>query len=260
MARFTKQELLDNVLITAKNDYNSQVDSLLPSASGLTMEQMRDGLKEAVSFGFDAIAESFRHLQDVSNADGIIFQESGDQESGQFEMTLLEDGEVGGIVVPDPNGGPDIETGYQLIPILTGSIDGGDSFYSPPFDGVIEVGPGDINDTLKIDHDGMLHVSGSFLCDPDTGQGNRQIEADICIYDSSGTAKRILGFKANVNASPGLKTSTNSLPSFTIQEGTILSGGDNIGLVVRKGSGEQATDVTFLRSFLQATYMGLAQS
>jgi hypothetical protein len=255
MARFTQQELLNNVIVTAKDDYNSQVDTLLPSGGGLTMEQIRDGLKAAQSNSLDAIAESFRHLYGVSNAEAVIAQLGGDTSDGQYLMTLLAEGEVGGIVIDG------VETGYQLMPIQTGApVTPGFTGPSDTFDGQSELDVGDIPNTLKVRHDGQITISASCLPEIDGGQ-NRQIECDIAVFDDQGDPIGILGFRTSVNNSTGGRGNSATVPAFTIQSNAILPAGSNIGMVIRKNEAlTTPVDIIMNRSFIIANYNSLAKT
>ena len=255
MARFTQQELLDNVIVTAKDDYNAQVDTLLPSGGGLTMEQIRDGLKAAQSNSLDAIAESFRNLYGVTNAEAVIAQLEGDTTDGQYEMTLLSEGQAGGIVIDA------VETGYQLMPIVTGApVTPGFIGPSDEFDGESELDVGDIPNTLKVRHDGQITISASCLPEIDGGQ-NRQIECDIAVFDDQGDPIGILGFRTSVNNSTGGRGNSATVPSFTIQSNVILPAGSNIGMVIRKNEAPTtAVNIIMNRSFIIANYSSLAKT
>jgi len=255
MARFTQQELLDNVIITAKDDYNSEVDTLLPSGSALNMEQIRDGLKAAQSNALDAIAESFRHLYGVTNAEAVIAQLGGDTSDGQYLMTLLAEGQVGGIVIDG------VETGYQLMPIQTGAtVTPGFIGPSDQFDGESELDVGDIPNTLKVRHDGQITISASCLPEIDGGQ-NRQIECDIAVFDDQGDPIGILGFRTSVNNSTGGRGNSATVPAFTIQSNVILPAGSNIGMVIRKNeTPATVVDIIMNRSFIIANYSSLAKT
>ena len=255
MARFTRQQQLDNIIVTAKDDYNSEVDTLLPSASQLTMEQIRDALKAAQSNSLDAIAESFRHLYGVTNAEAVIAQIGGDVSDGQYEMTLLANGEAGGIVIDG------VETGYQLMPIVNGApITPGLISPSDPFDGQSELDEGDIPNTLKVRHDGQITISASCLPEVDGGQ-NRQIECDIAVFDDQGDAIGILGFRTSVNNSTGGRGNSATVPAFTIQSNAILPAGSNIGMVIRKNEAPTTVvDIKMNRSFIIVNYSSLAET
>jgi hypothetical protein len=228
------------------------------------MNELRAGIVGLMTFTTQSLGEAFRHLTNVSNAEAVMYQLGGDvpsggaEPSGQFNMTLLEAGETGGIAVPDGSGGT-IETGYKLIPIMTGSSVGG--FFSPsdPFDGESEITPGDIPNTVKVTHDGQLNISASCLPEP-TQNTNRQIEVDIVLYDDQGTPLRVLGFRTSVNNASSGRASSATVPSVNIQDSAIIPPGTNIGLCIRKAVGEPAIVVTMLRSFLLLTFLGLAKT
>ncbi|MCP4930337.1 MAG: hypothetical protein GY918_14910 [Gammaproteobacteria bacterium] len=261
MDRFTRTQILDHVQTVTLNNVTAAFDSALPSGAGLTMSQMRAGITSGMGIALEGLAEAFRHLYEVSSAEAAIFQLNGDVADGQYQMTLLANGEVGGLIVPDPQGGPDIETGYQLMPIVTGApVTSGVISPSDPFDGVSEIDVGDIPNTLKIRHDGQITISASCLPEVDGGQ-NRQIECDIAVFDESGDTIDIIGFRTSVNNSTGGRGNSATVPTFTIQGNTIIPPGSNIGLVIRKNETPgTVVDVVINRSFILASYSSLAET
>ena len=258
MSRFSKQELLDYINIETVNDMATLANSQLPSGQSLDMNGLRDGIVGLMTFTTQSLGEAFRHLTNVSNAEAVMYQLRGDEPAGQFNMTLLEAGEAGGIVVPDGSGGT-IETGYQLIPIMTGSSVGG--FFSPSdqFDGDSELDAGDVPNTIKVKHDGQLNIAASCLPEP-TQNTNRQVELDIVIYDDQGAPLRVLGFRTSVNNASNGRASSATIPSVFVQDAATIPEGSNLGLCIRKAVGEPEIIVTLLRSFVLLTYASLAQS
>ena len=253
--RFTKTELLDYISQATLNSVNTTLLQQLPSGSGLTMEQMRVGLGNVFSAALDGVAEGFRQLTNVSNAEGILYQVGGDLPAGQFEMTLLQPGDVGGIVIDG------VQTGYTLIPIITGSSTGGVVIESDPFDGVVELSQSPINpDTMLVDHDGQIFLSASCLAEP-SQQNNKQLEIDICVYNPAGVATSLLGFRSSSNVGSDGRTSTSIIPPVMLQDASTIPAGSSIGLVIRKSALETTNfTVTMLRSFVLASYTGLAKS
>ncbi|MCP4929169.1 MAG: hypothetical protein GY918_08965 [Gammaproteobacteria bacterium] len=253
--RFTKTELLNYISATTLADVNTTLLQQLPSGSGLTMEQMRIGLGNVFSTALNGVAEGFRQLTNVSNAEAVLYQLNGDQPSGQFEMTLLQPGEAGGIVI---NGE---QTGYKLIPIITGAPSGGAVINSDLFDGVAELRQASTNpDTLRIDHDGQIYISASCLAEPSV-QNNKQIEIDICVYNSAGVATSLIGFRSTSNVGSDGRASTSIIPPVMLQDSSTIPAGSSIGLVIRKSALEPSDfTVTMLRSFVLASYTGLAKT
>jgi hypothetical protein len=261
MARFTKQQLLDSINVQAVNDIVTLSGSKLPSGQSSSMQDIREGVTDLLTFGLQSVGEAFRHLYDVSNAEAVIYQLNGDNPDGQYQMTLLANGEAGGLVIPDPQGGPDIETGYQLMPIVTGApVTPGIISPSDPFDGESELDVGDIPNTLKIRHDGQITISASCLPEIDGGQ-NRQIECDIAVFDDQGVPTTILGFRTSVNNSTGGRGNSATVPAFTIQSSAILPAGSNIGMVIRKNEAPATVvDIIMNRSFILVNYNSLAKT
>ena len=175
--------------------------------------------------------------------------------AGQFDMTLLQPGEVGGIVI---NGE---ETGYQLVPIITGSSSGGAVINADAFDGVSELRQATTNpDTLRVDHDGQIFLSASCLAEP-SQQNNKQLEIDICVYNPAGVATSLIGFRSTSNVGSDGKTSTSIIPPVMLQDSNTIPAGSSIGLVIRKSALETTNvTITMLRSFVLASYTGLAKS
>jgi hypothetical protein len=258
MSRFSKQELLDYINVQTVNSMATLANSQLPSGEGLDMNGLRAGIVGLMTFTTQSLGEAFRHLTNVSNAEGVMYQLGGDNPAGQFSITLLQEGEAGGIAVPDGSGGT-IETGYKLIPIMTGSSTGGFLSPSDPFDGESEITAGDIPNTVKVTHDGQLNISASCLPEP-TQNTNRQIEVDIVLYDPQGVPLRVLGFRTSVNNASNGRASSATVPSVNIQDTATIPPGSNIGLCIRKAVGEPAIVVTMLRSFLLLTFLGLAKT
>jgi len=253
MARFSKTQL--NTYIENQQAAKDVAINAIVTGGSNTAEVVRDAFKAASAIEATTLKELKRQELQTSPATAIMYQVGGDDPAGQYTLTLLEEGEAGGIVVPDPASGPDIETGYQLLPITTGASTPGVYKYSDPFDGVQEIGPGVIDNTLKIVHNGMIIVSGWLL--PEPNANNRQAEVDLVVYDSLGTAKAILSFKGTENLAGPDRGSTSEVPTFVIQNGTVLSPGDSIGLCVRKAVGEAGTTITVKRSVLNITFLSI---
>ncbi len=252
--RFTKTELLNYIEADTLNNVSASFESALPSGAGLTMEQMRVGLVSGVGVALAGVAEGFRQLSNVSNAEAVLYQLNGDTAAGQFEMTLLEPGEVGGIVIDG------VETGYQLVPIITGSTAGGAVINSDEFDGVVELGQSQVNlDTMRIDHDGQIFLSASCLAEP-SNQNNKQLEIDICVYNAAGVASSLIGFRSTNNVGSDGRTSTSIIPPVMLQDSVTIPAGSSIGLVIRKSALESSNvTIKMLRSFIIASYTGLAK-
>jgi len=253
--RFTKTELLNYIEADTLNNVSADFDSALPSGAGLTMAQMRSGLVSGIGVALAGVAEGFRQLTNVSNAEAVLYQLNGDTAAGQFEMTLLEPGEVGGIVIDG------VETGYQLVPIITGSTAGGAVINSDEFDGVVELGQSQVNlDTMRIDHDGQIFLSASCLAEPST-QNNKQLEIDICVYNAAGVPTSLIGFRSTSNVGSDGRTSTSIIPAVMLQDSVTIPAGSSIGLVIRKSALESSNvTIKMLRSFIIASYTGLAKS
>ena len=253
--RFTKTELLDQIATQTPASVTAALPTLLPSSAALTAEDFRAALSSMTTIIQQGNAEAMRHLTNVSNAEGVLYQLNGDTPAGQFDMTLLQPGEEGGIVIDG------VETGYTLIPIITGSTTGGVVIESDPFDGVAELSQSPINpDTLMVDHDGQLFLSASCLAEP-SQQNNKQIEIDICVYNSAGVATSLLGFRSSSNIGSDGRASTSIIPPVMLQDSSTIPAGSSIGLVIRKSAQESTTfTVKMLRSFVLASYTGLAKS
>ena len=255
MARFTKTELLDYISADTLTSVQASLLQQLPSGSGLTMEQMRVGLGNVFSTALNGIAEGFRNLTNVSNAEGVLYQLGGDLPAGQFEMTLLQPGDSGGIIIDGE------QTGYKLIPIIDGSTTGGAVIESDLFDGVSEIRQASTNpNTLRIEHDGQIFLSASCLAEP-SQQNNKQLEVDICVYNAAGVATSLLGFRSSSNVGSDGRTSTSIIPAVMLQDSSTIPAGSSIGLVIRKSAVESSVfTVTMIRSFILASYTGLAKS
>lgn len=255
MARFTKQQLLDSINVQAVNDIVTLSGSKLPSGQSSSMQDIREGVTDLITFGLQSVGEAFRHMTNVSNAEGILYQTGGDQASGQFDIVLIQAGQVGGIVIDG------IETGYQLIPIVTGATTGGVVINSDQFDGESEIRQSSTNpDTLRIDHDGQIIISASCLAEP-TAQNDRQIDIDICVFDETGAPSSLLNFRASSNNGSNGRANTSIIPCVTLQDTSTIPAGYSIGLVIRRSAAESsAVTVTMLRSFILAGYTGLAKA
>ena len=255
MARFTKTELLDQIATQTPANVTAALPTLLPSGAGLTAEDFRDALSSMATIIQQGNSEAMRHLTNVSNAEGVLYQLNGDLPSGQFDMTLLQPDEQGGIVI---NGE---ETGYQLVPIITGSSSGGAVINSDAFDGISELRQATTNpDTLRVDHDGQIFLSASCLAEP-SQQNNKQLEIDICVYNSAGVATSLIGFRSTSNVGSDGRTSTSIIPPVMLQDSNTIPAGSSIGLVIRKSALETTNvTITMLRSFVLASYTGLAKS
>jgi len=255
MARFTKTELLDYIQTQTLTDVQADLAAGLPGGQGLTMSAMRAAIVSSFSTALAGVAEGFRHLTNVSNAEGILYQAGGDEPSGQFSITLIQAGQPGGIVI----GG--VETGYQLIPIVTGAATGGVVIDADDFDGVSEIRQATANlDTLRIDHDGQINISASCLAEP-TAQNDRQLDLDICVFDENGAPASLLNFRASTNNGSNGRANTSIIPCVTLQDTGTIPAGYSIGLVIRRSEAESANvTVTMLRSFILASYTGLAKN
>lgn len=225
------------------------------TGGGNTAEVVRNALKAASAVEATTQKELKRQELQTNPATAIMYQLGGDAPEGQYTLTLLEEGEVGGITLPNPEGGADIQTGYQLLPVTTGASIPGVYKYSEPFDGVQEIGPSLVENTLKIIHNGMIMVSGWLL--PEPNANNRQTEVDLVVYDSLGAAKSILSFKGTENLSGPDRGSTSEVPTFVVQNDSVLSPGDSIGLCVRKAAAEASTTITVKRSVLNITFLSI---
>ncbi len=244
MARFSKQELFDNV--------DSSLDASLPSGAGLTIQQIREGVAATIK-------ESLRHLPNVSSASGTMF-EIGSDEDNWFDLELKEEGEAGSLSLP--NEGP---SGFQLVPIVTGNdtsenwpSPSGTAFNSTPFDGVEEVllGTGATNNMFKVDYDGKWDIVASCKPSPDGTQNNREVETDLWVFDGTGQPKRSIGFIASANQGSNGRTFTQSIPRSTLNE-AFLGDDEWVGLVVRKYAGEGNTTVKLQKAFIQVTLSAL---
>jgi len=255
MARFTKTELLDYIQNQTLTNVQSALSSGLPSGQELTMSAMRDGIVSGFTQALAGVAEGFRHLTSVSNAEGILYQTGGDEPSGQFSITLIQAGQPGGIVIDG------VETGYQLIPIVTGAPNGGVVINADDFDGASEIRQATANpDTLRIDHDGQITISASCLAEP-SNQNNKQLDLDICVFDENGDASSLLGFRASTNNGSDGRANTSIIPCVTLQDTGTIPAGHSIGLVIRRSAAETTNvTVTMLRSFILASYTGLAKN
>ncbi len=237
MARFTKAQ---------KNAYRaSQYASGWASGQSKTIEQMRDVCVATEN-------EIDRHRPDESVCSGVLFLEGSDPDK-QFDMELLDEGEAGTIVLDGVN------TGYQLIPIFTGSginqttTPAGVVIPSTPFDGTSEVIQGETAATenmLKVQYSGYWSVVASCKPAPQGAQANREIETDLFVFDSSGNALRSIGFVASANQSTGGRAFTQNIPRSTLAP-TFLAEGEYLGLVIRKFLGEPQTDVRLSKAFIQ---------
>jgi hypothetical protein len=254
MSRFNRQGILDSINVQLVQDLATLALTKLPSGQSLTMPQIRDGVVDILTYQSQVIGEAFRHLYDVTNAEAVMYQLNGDNPDGQYTMSLLEEGDVGGLNV----GG--VETGYQLLPIVTGApVTAGFLAPSDPFDGESEIDVGDIPNTLKIRHDGQITISSSCLPEVASGQ-NKQIECDIAVFDDQGVPTSVLGFRTSVNNTTGGRGNSATVPSFTIQNETIIPAGANIGLVIRKNVAEGTVDVVMKRSFVLVNFNSLART
>jgi len=83
MARFTKQELLDSINVQAVNDIVTLSGSKLPSGQSSSMQDIREGVTDLLTFGLQSIGEAFRHLYDVSNAEAVMYQLNGEKHDGK---------------------------------------------------------------------------------------------------------------------------------------------------------------------------------
>ena len=257
MARFTKTELLDQIATQTPASVTAALPTLLPSGAGLTAENFRTALSSMTTIIQQGNAEAMRHLTNVSNAEAVLYQLNGDTPAGQFEMTLLKAGEAGegGIVI---NGE---ETGYKLIPIITGSTTGGVAINADPFDGVSELRQSPVNpDTLLVEHNGQIFLSASCLTEP-SQQNNKQLDIDICVYNSAGVATSLIGFRSSSNVGSDGRASTSIIPPVMLQDSNTIPAGSSIGLVIRKSALETTNfTVTLFRSFILASYVGMAKS
>jgi len=240
VARFTKSQKAAGV--------STSLDTGLPSASELTIEEIREAIASAIN-------ETERHLPSVSTAEGFIFQ-IGSIEDNWFNLELLEVG----------NGGIDNQ-GYQIVPMITGSgINqvnpvAGSSIPSNPFDGASEItaGTGATENMISTTYAGQMVLTGHILAEPQSGQANRQIEVDIAIYDSQGNFKQFLQIDTSTNSSPAGKANTNNLFTVTIEDPIAYVNGDCLALVIRKHAGEPNTTVTIQKCALNLTLIGLRQ-
>ncbi len=202
--------------------------------------------------------EADRHLPCVSPAVGTMFIMGSDSDR-HFDMTLLQEGQAGGLVI---NGA---ETGYQLIPIITGSGIGQTTspagMFIPPddFDGSPEVflGSGATENMLGLDYSGNWKLVSS--CKPSPDQNNREVEIDLAVFDDQGVPIRIVGFTSSANQASNGRVFTISTPSVTVNSNTVQAG-EFVGLVVRKFLGEGDTTVRFSKGFVQIDLRTLDQS
>lgn len=232
------------------------------TGGGNTAEVVRNALKAASAVEATTQKELKRQELQTNPATGIMYQLGGDNPEGQYDVALLREGDVGGIVIPGGLGEPAIETGYKLLPIVTGAQDEdpvsgipGVYKYSTPFDSVEEVGPSIVENTLKIAHNGTIIVSAWLLPEPD-GQ-NRQVECDLVVYTPTGSPKAVLGFKGTENLAGPSRGSTSEVPTFVIQNEGVLSPGDSIGLCARRAISEGNTTITVKRSVLNITFISI---
>ena len=214
---------------------DDSLDQTLPSGQGLTIAQIREAIAATMK-------EALRQLPNFS----------------ECSMTLLEEGEAGGIVL---NG---VETGYQLVPLVTGSginqvnPTAGASIPSEPFDGLQEIssGTGPTENMLCIDYDGYIDIVSSIKPAPTGSQANREVEIDIMVFDSNGEALREIGFVASANQSTGGRAFTQNVARVTLSP-DFLAAGEYVGLVIRKFLGEAPTTVRITKGFLQVTLNSL---
>ncbi len=244
MARFS---------VTERNQYTiDQLNTEWASGEELTAQEMRESMSAYLN-------ERDRHLPNVSESSGTMYL-IGSNPDNLFDMTLLEEGQAGGIVI---NGE---ETGYQLVPIVTGSginqtnPTSGVYVNSNPFDGITEVegGSGATDNMLCINYKGYWDLVASIKPAPDGSQSNREVEIDIIVFDSSGNPLRAIGFVASANQSTGGRAFTQSIPRLTLSP-DFLDIGEHVGLGIRKFTGEAPTTVRVTKCFLQVTLNALGE-
>jgi len=232
-------------------------DSGYGSGQGLTSPQAGGVNKEA-----------FRNLPNISTADGQIYL-IGSNPDNHFKMTLLEEGDVGGIVY-DYGAGP-VETGFQVIPMITGNgtqtnpaNDTGAYTPSNTFDGVSEIHGGAdgtaVENMIQTDYTGQYLLNGQVLFNPDSGQSNRQVEVEVWLFSSTGVPKFPIRLLATGNLSPGDKSNTIPILPAPIENATAYVAGDCLAMAVRKHSGEPNTTVTVQKCNLGLTLIGLGQN
>ena len=244
MARFTVAQL---------NSYIAdQYNTLWASGQEKTIQEMREATTSIMQ-------EGFRQLTDVSPAVGTMFLIGSDPDN-HFDLQMLQEGDAGSIELDDEL------TGFQLVPLFTGTGDGqvnptaGTVIPSIPFDGESEIKQGeDVNteNMLKVEYQGFYNVVAS--CKPTVpNQQNREIETDLFVFDSSGNAIRSLGFIASANQSNSNRSFTQNIPNVNLNP-DFLAAGEYLGLVARKFAGEGNTNVRFTKGFIQIKLAGFGQ-
>jgi len=211
--------------------------------------------------------EADRHLPCVSPAAGTMFI-MGSNPATHFEMELLELGQAGDGSTTKGLNIDGVDTGYQLVPIVTGNSTAsgwpnpsGMAIESDDFDGSPEVflGTGPTENMLGVSYSGNWKVVASCKPAPTGGnQNNRECEIDLVVFDSSGIPLRIVGFTASANQATNGRVFSMATPSVTLNSNTIQTG-EYIGLVIRKFLGESPTTVKFSKGFIQITLESLAQ-
>ncbi len=242
MARLSATELEQYI--------DDSLDQSLPSGNALNMAQMRQAISATIK-------ESLRQLPNTSECSGTMYL-IGSDPANLFDMTLLEEGEVGGLILDG------VETGYQLVPLVTGSginqgnPNSGVSIPSEPFDGLNEIssGTGPTENMLCIDYNGYIDLVSSLKPAPTGSQANREVEIDIMVFDGSGTPLREIGFVASANQSTGGRAFTQNVARVTLSP-DFLAAGEHVGLVIRKFAGEAPTTVRITKGFLQVTLNSL---
>lgn len=261
MARFTK---------TQKDTYIDQqaaakiaaINAITSKANGggsNTAELMRDQLSAIATIDAITAKELDRQLLTVSPCvatmylEGSSLDEQGDPNK-VFEMSLFKEGEPGGINIDG------VETGYQLVPLVTGNstsgvwpAPSGFTFPSVPFDGQSEIfaGTGATDNMLGVLPTGSFSLIGS--CKPDiTGnnQANREVEVDIIIFDALGNPVRQLGFAQEANQSSNGRSNSIVTGRLMLND-NFLTANQFVGLGIRKGTLENDTDITISKAFVQ---------
>lgn len=272
MARFNRTQA--NVYIESQRQAKfTAVNAISSKADGggeNTAEIVRDAINAVSLIEELTTKELYRQSVQVSPAQATMYLQGSsldadNNEDKVFEMELLRAFDPDNTQNPnDPNGTgiimDGVATGYQLIPIVTGNDSSlvwpaTSGFYIPskPFDGEEEIfaGSGATENMLGIRYPANFSVIGS--CKPELrsgNQNNREVEIDLIVFNSLGEPVRIIGFAQEANQMNNNKATSlitgrvNLSPNF-------LTGGEFLGLAIRKGVEEQATTVTMTKAYIQ---------
>jgi len=263
MARFNQSQL-NQYIDQQQQNKTAAINSITSKSDGggnNTALIVRDALTQIAAIEADTVKEVARQSLSVNPALGTMYLE-GSSEDGQgnpdkvFTIELLARGEVGGLVIDGE------ETGYKLIPIVTGNDTSivwpaPSGFYVPsvPFDDTEEVfaGSGPTENMLGVVSTGSYSVIGSCKPDMNTGsQNNREIEVDLIVFDASGVPIRQLGFAQEANQSINGR-STSIVTGRLMLNDNFFTAGEFIGLAIRKGVNEGQTDATISKAFVQVS-------